>query len=117
MKNTLKSSLLALAASALLAACASPTVKMGNATDTSQLDLSKGRTIHGNAAGFQLLLLIPISVNGRMERAYQDLRNQAGDDVITNVKITESWGYAFVGTIYKTELEATVYPRLKPAAK
>jgi len=117
MKNILKSCLVILAASAMLAGCAGPSVRMGNVTDQSQLDLTKGRTIYGNAAGFQLLLLIPIAVNGRQERAYQDLLAQAGDDVITNVKITESWGYAFVGTIYQTKLEATAYPRLKPAAK
>jgi uncharacterized lipoprotein YajG len=117
MSKTLKSCLLVLAASIALAGCAGPSVKIGNATDISQLDLSKGRTITASASGFQLMLLIPISINGRQERAYEDLRAQAGDDVITNVKITESWSYAFVGTVYQTTFEATAYPRLKPAAK
>src|ERR1700759_3325802 len=84
MKNILKSSLIILATSVMLAGCAGPSVRMGNATDQSQLDLSKGRTISASASGFQLLLLIPIAINGRQERAYQDLQAQAGDDAITN---------------------------------
>lgn len=71
----------------------------------------KGREISASASGFQLLLLIPIDINDRHERAYQLLRAQAGNDYLTNVRIEESWTYAFVGTSYKTTLKATVYPK------
>jgi hypothetical protein len=57
------------------------------------------------------LLLIPINTNTRATRAYESLRRQAGEDVIADVKIQESWFYGFVGTGYCTALQATAYPR------
>lgn len=70
----------------------------------------KGRTITASASGFQLFLFIPININDRQERAYQLLKAQANGGIITDVKIKESWTYAFVGTSYKTTITATVYP-------
>lgn len=72
----------------------------------------KGRTITAKSCGFQLFLLIPIMVNGRQAKAYQELLMKAERDYITNIKIKESWVYGFVGTAYCTELEATAYPYL-----
>jgi hypothetical protein len=71
----------------------------------------EGRTISGEASGFQLLLFIPIGVNDRHQQAYDVLKGQANGDIITDIKITESWIYAFVGTIYTTKLTATAYPK------
>lgn len=71
----------------------------------------KAREISASASGFQLLLFIPIDINDRHEKAYQLLKAQAGGGYIADVKIKESWTYAFVGTVYKTTLSATVYPR------
>ena len=71
----------------------------------------EGRTISGEASGFQLLLFIPISVNDRHEQAYNVLKGQANGDYITDIKVTESWTYAFVGTIYTTKMTATAYPK------
>ncbi len=71
----------------------------------------KGREVSASASGFQLLLFIPININDRQERAYESLKAQAGSGYITDVKIKESWTYAFVGTSYKTTMTATVYPR------
>ena len=71
----------------------------------------KGRTISASASGFQLLLFIPISINERQETAYNLLKAQAGGDHMTDVKIKESWTYAFVGTVYTTTMTATIYPR------
>ncbi|MDD4329883.1 MAG: hypothetical protein PHD79_08000 [Aliarcobacter sp.] len=72
---------------------------------------SEGRTISGEASGFQLLLFIPISINDRHDQAYNVLKGQANGDYITNIKVTESWTYAFVGTIYTTKITATAYPK------
>ena len=69
------------------------------------------RTISSEASGFQLLLFFPISVNDRHEQAYNALKGQANGDYITDIKITESWTYAFVGTVYTTKMTATVYPK------
>ena len=71
----------------------------------------EGRTIAGEASGFQLLLFIPIGVNDRHQQAYDVLKGQANGDIITDIKITEYWTYAFVGTIYTTKLTATAYPK------
>lgn len=73
----------------------------------------KGREISASASGFQLLLFIPIDINNRQERAYELLKAQADGGYITDVKIKESWTYAFVGTAYKTTMTATVYPSNK----
>jgi hypothetical protein len=71
----------------------------------------EGRSISGEASGFQLLLFIPIGVNDRHQQAYDVLKGQANGDIITDIKIIESWSYAFVGTIYTTKLTATAYPK------
>ncbi len=34
----------------------------------------------------------------------------AGNDYITDIKIQESWTYAFVGTVYTTAYTAMAYP-------
>jgi hypothetical protein len=117
MKTRIKACIAALIASSLLFGCASPLTKIASVTDRTQVDLSKGRQISASASGFQLLLLIPIGVNGRQESAYNELLAQAGDSVLADVKITESWKYAFVGTIYTTTIEATAYPRISASAK
>lgn len=75
-----------------------------------KLDLTRGRTITATSSGFQLLLFIPIGINGRQAEAYERLKKEAGNDYITDIKIQESWSYAFVGTVYRTTLTATAYP-------
>lgn len=75
-----------------------------------RLDLTRGRTITATSSGFQLLLFIPIGVNGRHAEAYERLKKEAGSDYITDIKIQESWTYAFVGTVYHTTMTATAYP-------
>jgi hypothetical protein len=78
--------------------------------DRTNVDYSKGREITASAGGFQLLLLIPININNRHERAYQQLLGMAGRDYITDIKIEESWTYALVGTVYTTTIKAMAYP-------
>ena len=34
-----------------------------------------------------------------------------GRDYITNIKVEESWTYAFIGTVYTTTIKAMAYPR------
>ncbi len=69
------------------------------------------RTISAEVSGFQLLWFIPIGVNDRHQQAYDVLKGQANGDIITDIKITESWSYGFVGTLYSTKMTATVYPK------
>ena len=94
-------------------ACASAPVTFKSTAMTDQkYDLTKERTITGSACGFQLLLFFPIMVNQRTGIAYNELMAKAGSDYVTDFKIRERWIYAFVGTVYCTDLEATAYPRI-----
>ncbi len=94
------------------AGCAGKAVQIESIADQAY-DASKGREVVVSASGFQLLLVIPIRINSRQARAYQALRNMAGDDyVITNVRVQERWTYAFVGTVYTTTMRATLYPKI-----
>jgi len=78
--------------------------------DETKYDLTRGRSMSASAAGFQLLLVIPIRVGSRQERAYAELEKKAKGGMITDVEIQESWYYALVGTSYSTTLRAMVYP-------
>ena len=100
-----------LIAVAILAACNSVPVQLGPDPNV-KYESAKPRQISAEACGFQLLLFIPIAINTRAVKAYRALQAQAGGDYITDVKVTESWIYAFVGTVYCTGLEATAYPRI-----
>jgi len=98
-----------------IAGCAGTPIRVGTVDqqlDKTNIDFTRGRSISASASGFQLLLFIPININTRHERAYQILLGQAGNDYMTNVKIQESWTYAFVGTVYTTTIEAMAYPRI-----
>ena len=89
--------------------CVGTKVNFANAP-VGNLDLTRSRTISGSSSGFQLLLFIPIGINGRQAEAYERLKQAAGTDLITDIRIQESWTYAFVGTVYHTTLTATAYP-------
>lgn len=78
------------------------------------IDTTKGRVIEDQSCGFELFLLLPIRVNGRQERAYQNLIKAAKGDYIADLEINEEWRYTlFLGTKYCTNLRATAYPYIK----
>jgi hypothetical protein len=101
----------AIVLSILIVGCSGIPIQLSAVTQAQSVDTTKGRSLTASASGFQLLLFIPISINSRHERALQDLRTQAGMDAIADVKISESWTYAFVGTVYTTTIQATAYPK------
>ncbi len=117
MKSVKKSALLVIVASlCFVIGCSGAPTKLGLGTvdkgvDIKNCDLGRGRTITAEASGFQLLLVIPIGINDRQQRAFQLLRAEAGADYISDIKIQESWTYAFIGTVYRTTMTATAYPR------
>ena len=97
---------------AACAGCVGTPVTFKSLTDV-KYDATKGRTISGSACGFQLLFLIPIKINDRHERAYAELRADAGPGhYVTDINVSERWKYGFVGTAYCTDLKATAYPLL-----
>ncbi len=89
----------------LTGGCAGTPVELGNRAGQA-VPTGPSRDIEGSGCGFQLLLFIPISVNGRLQRAYAELQEQAHGDYITDVQVQERWTYGFVGTGYCTELKA-----------
>lgn len=100
----------------IIQGCTGVPVKMGvsNNYDRDSYNFDQPEKVTASASGFQLLLFIPISINDRQSRAYAELEKQAGDGLIGDVRIQESWKYAFVGTIYKTTIEANIYPKEIP---
>ena len=105
MNKLSKYSAIALAVS-ILAGCAGTPVQLGSRTTGGPVPKGEERVITAEACGFQLLLLIPIAINGRLESAYSQLEAKAGGDFITDVEVQEKWTYGFVGTSYCTELRA-----------
>lgn len=96
---------LAAATLTLLAGCAGKPVMLGSPV-SGKVPTGESRSISAEACGFQLLLFIPIAINGRLESAYSQLEAKAGGDFITDVEVQERWSYGFVGTSYCTELRA-----------
>ena len=94
-----------LAAALLLSACAGAPVALGTRVN-GPTPTGVQRTIEAKACGFQLLIFIPIGINTRAERAYQELEAKAEGDFITDVQVQEKWTYGFVGTQYCTVLRA-----------
>ncbi len=105
--------LLPLALAGLLASCQGVPINFSGATvtDRSQIEASKGQRVSAEASGFQLLLFFPININDRQRRAFDQLRQQAGDRLLTDIAVTESWTWAYVGTMHTTRIDATAYPR------
>ena len=114
MNKLSRLSLFTLAVACLLInACSGTPIRTGEPNryiEIADVDFSKGRKITASASGFQLLLVIPISINDRHVVAFRRLQEQAGGDYITDITIDESWTYALVGTVYKTTMTARAYP-------
>ena len=96
------------------AACAGTPVRVGDAVP-SNVDRSQGRAVFGTATGYQILEFIPYDNNDRHARAYEQLRQNAGDAYITDVAVKESWTYLFLATGYTTTFRATAYPKTAAA--
>jgi len=103
-------SLLALMLVAVGSGCLGTKVKFED-IPLEKADMTRGRTIESSATGFQLLCLIPISINDRLSEAYWRLKRSAGSDYLTDIQISESWAWAYIGTIHKTRLIAQAYPQ------
>jgi len=106
MSTCIKKTAALLTAAAILSGCAGVPTPMGSPVRGGVVPTGESREISGRACGFQLLMFIPINLNGRHRQAYEKLERQAKGDFITDVQVEESWGYAFVGTSYCTALKA-----------
>ena len=95
--------------------CAGTVVKF-NAMPEQPYDATKGREIMGGACGIQLITFIPIMINDRAQRAYEEMVIAAGGDYVTDIKVNERWIYALVGTVYCTDMKAMAYPKIASSA-
>lgn len=93
-----------------LAGCSGNPVKINKAVDPQSFDFKRGGPIKANACGFQFLSIFPIAINGRQERAVEEL-HEKGDFYFGDVQIQERWTWALLGTVHCTNIKATAYPR------
>jgi len=96
---------IALAVAVLLAACEGNPVRLGSPVEGPP-PTGQSREVTAQSCGFQLLYFIPIAINTRVERAYAGIQRQVLGEYVTDVRVTEQWTYAFVGTIYCTTIDA-----------
>lgn len=112
MNSMIKANIIIIAFAALLVCgCSGNPISVKSVT-AKDVDMTSGRTITGEGCGFQLLLFIPIQINTRLQRAFDELNQKAGKDMIANLNIEEDWTYGLVGTLYCTKLKATAYQKV-----
>ena len=75
-----------------------------------KLDLSRGRPVKARASGLYLFGLFPLGINDRQARAYEELKEEAGNDYLTDIKIQDVWKWVVIGNKYSTVLTAVAYP-------
>jgi len=83
-------------------ACTGPQIKIAPQPPAEYRTTTIG---HGSACGFNLFGVIPIAVNGRAQRAYDEALQTTGGMGLLDVKVTERWYYAVFGNIYCTDIE------------
>lgn len=89
--------------------CTGVRVEFENAP-VERLDLARGRKVMGKASSLSLFEIIPIGVNDRQLRAYENLKADAGCDYVTDIRIKDSWTYVWIGLKYGTVMTGTAYP-------
>jgi len=94
------------ALAAACVACTGPQIKIAPQPPAEYRTTTIG---HGSACGFNLFGVIPIAVNGRAQRAYDEALQTTGGMGLLDVKVTERWYYAVVGNIYCTDIEGLGY--------
>jgi hypothetical protein len=91
-----------LLATVAIAGCSSPFTKIAPAPPIAY---EPTRQAEGGACGALLLGVIPIGVNSRMERAYQEALKNAGATGLTDTKVTDRWYWIYLGDLVCTDVE------------
>ncbi len=91
------------------AGCTGMRVEFENAP-LERLDLTRGRKVMGKASSLSLFEVIPIGVNDRQFRAYENLMAAAGNDHVTDIRVIDTWAYVWIGLKYGTIMTGTAYP-------
>lgn len=108
MRTIPKTALLLAGLILVLSGCAGTPINVRSVSAGEVAD-NRGRHISAESCGFQLFMVIPISINSRLERAFVQLQREAAGDKIANLSIEEYWRYAFIGTTHCTRLDAIAY--------
>lgn len=102
MKRTLPLVVLALTVSA----CSSALVDIAPPPPAHYVTTHEGE---GTACGVNLLGFIPIKVNSRIERAYQQALEKAGATGLMETQVTDRWYWIYVGDLFCTDVRGTGY--------
>ncbi|MBU1054171.1 MAG: SHOCT domain-containing protein [Proteobacteria bacterium] len=105
----IKTKLITVLLSAVMFGCAGTPVHFSDAP-IAKLDLSQRHKVRARAVGLLLFDFIPIGVNNRQAYAYELLKDEAGNNYLTNIAIQEVWRWVFIGHKYVTILTADAYP-------
>ncbi len=103
-----------IAAAMIASGCSGVPVSIGSRV-SGPVPTGPVRQVDSKNCGFHLLGLIPIMVNDRQSRAYEGIEMQAAGGFITDVRVTESWSWWFIGIGVCTSLNAKVVQAQGPA--
>ncbi len=92
----------------MAAACTDPLIKVAPEPPTDYVATTTGR---GSACGLNLFGVIPLGVNDRAERAYDEALQASGGTGLTDVSVTERWYWIYVGDTFCTDIEGMGYTR------
>jgi len=81
--------------------CSGPLTKIAPRPTSGATMTREGK---GSACGVNLFGLIPIGVNDRAERAYQQALTNAGASGLTETTVTDRWYYIYVGMMVCTDI-------------
>lgn len=106
----------ALVLTLLFAACSSTPVAVPS--DAMRPDERVVGTVHASAGGFQLLQLFPLGMNSRFEtaldRAKAEVSKYGGDARLANVKVWESWYWAWIGVGHTFHVDGDAVKKATP---
>ncbi len=98
-----------LACVALAALACAATGCVGQVAMVAPQPLRQGAVVdagpaQGSACGFLLLGVIPISINDRVSRAYEQALTAANAGAVTDTSVQERWYFALIGTVLCSDL-------------
>lgn len=86
--------------------CAGPFVNVAPSPPAGAVTTRIGR---GSACGVNLMGIIPINVNNRAQRAYDEAVDDADASGLTDTKVTDRWSWIFIGEKFCTYIQGTGY--------
>jgi hypothetical protein len=95
---------LAVVAALAFAGCSGPFVKVAAVPPA---DFQGAERSEGSGCGFLLFDLIPIAVNDRLQRGYDEAVRRAEATALADAEITTRWYYAGFGTVVCTDVAGT----------